>query len=102
MKALCAVVLACAAAGPAFALSPSEACEKVAPSVWAVRGLDAQERPFSYGSWVDIGPRRRIANCHGLAKATSLQLRRPTVCHDTELEHPDAERNPCVPRGTNS
>src|SRR5260221_8074348 len=96
-----AVVLACAAAGPAFALSPSEVFEKVAPSVWAVRGLDAQERPFSYGSAVVIGPGRLITNCHVLAKAKSLQLRRDNVSYEAKLEHADAERNLCMLSVTN-
>ena len=36
----------------ALALSPDQIFEKVAPSVWVVRGLDATERPISYGSGV--------------------------------------------------
>ena len=64
-----AAAVACAMAGPALALSPSEVFEKVSPSVWAVQGLDAQGRPFSYGSAVVIGPGSLVTNCHVLAKA---------------------------------
>lgn len=84
------------ASGAAFALGPSEVFEKVAPSVWAVRGLDARERPFSYGSGVVIGPGRVITNCHVLAKAKAIQVRRGNVAYDAKLEHADAERDLCT------
>jgi hypothetical protein len=84
------------AAGPALALSPSEVFEKLSPSVWAVRGLDSQERPFSYGSAVVIGPGRLVTNCHVLAKAKSLQLRRDNLSYEAKLEHADVERDLCT------
>lgn len=83
-------------AAPALALSPSEVFEKVSPSVWAVRGLDAQERPFSHGSGVVIGPGRLVTNCHVLAKAKAIQVRRENVAFDAKLEHADAERDLCI------
>ena len=83
-------------AGPAMALLPTEVFEKVAPSVWAVRALDDYERPFGFGSGVVIGPGRMITNCHVLAKAKSVQVRRENVSYGASLEHADTERDLCT------
>lgn len=80
----------------ALALTPSEVFDKVSGSVWAVRGLDAQERPFRYGSAVVIGPGRLVTNCHVLAKAKAIQLRRENVLYEARLEHADLERDLCI------
>jgi hypothetical protein len=84
------------AAAPAAALDPSEVFAKVAPSVWAVRGLDASERPIVYGSGVVIGPGRLVTNCHVLAKAKAIQVRRSNVAYYGKLEHADVERDLCI------
>lgn len=91
-------LLAVLAAGPAFGLNPGEVFEKVAPSVWAVRGLDAEERPISHGSGVVIGPGRMVTTCHVLAKAKAIQVRRDKRAYDAALEHADAERDLCLLR----
>src|SRR5690349_10658791 len=80
----------------AAALDPSEVFAKVAPSVFAVRGLDANERPLTYGSGVVIGPGRLITNCHVLAKAKGIQVRRSNVAYFGKLEHADVERDLCI------
>jgi len=80
----------------AYALSPSEVFEKVAPSVWAVRGLDASQKPFSYGSGVVFAPGKLITNCHVLAKARSIQVYRAGSGRAAKLEHADAERDLCI------
>jgi S1-C subfamily serine protease len=80
----------------AAALDPSEVFTKVAPSVFAVRGLDANERPITYGSGVVIGPGRLITNCHVLAKAKGIQVRRSNVAYFGKLEHADVERDLCI------
>src|SRR4029078_1956473 len=80
----------------AAALDPSEVFAKVAPSVWAVRGLDANEKPIVYGSGVVIGPGRVVANCHVLAKAKPIQVRRSNAAYGGKLALTAAERDPCI------
>ena len=80
----------------AAALDPSEVFAKVAPSVWAVRGLDANEKPIVYGSGVVIGSGRVVTNCHVLAKAKAIQVRRSNVAYYGKLEHADVERDLCI------
>jgi S1-C subfamily serine protease len=94
-KWIAAVALACPA-GTTLALTPEQVFEKVSPSVWAVRALDAAERPFSLGSGVVIGPGRVVTNCHVLARARSVQVRRENVTYEARLEHADAERDLCI------
>src|SRR5215212_3112254 len=91
-----AVLLCCAVAFPATALSPSELFEKIAPSVWAVRSLDAQERPMGFGSAVAIAAGTLVTNCHVLAKAKSVQVRKDNVIYVAKLERADAERDLCI------
>jgi hypothetical protein len=91
-----AVFLAALEAGSASALSPGEVFEKVAPSVWAVRSLDEQERPFGYGSAVVIGPGQLVTNCHVLAKAKHIQLRRENVTYEAKLELAHHARDLCL------
>jgi hypothetical protein len=79
-----------------LALAPDQVFEKVSPSVWAIRGLDSTERPMSYGSGVVIGPGKVITNCHVLAKARAIQVRRENVSYEGKLEHADAERDLCI------
>ena len=93
---LTGLALVSLSAGPVLALSPAEVFEKVSPSVWAIRGLDAQERPFSYGSGVVIGSGRMVTNCHVLAKAKSIQVRRENVTYEAKLEHADVQRDLCT------
>src|SRR5690349_15108724 len=83
-------------AAHAAALDPSEVFAKVSPSVWAVRGLDANEKPIVYGSGVVIGPGRVVTNCHVLAKAKAIQVRRSNVAYYGKLEHADIERDLCI------
>lgn len=61
-------------AGPA--LSPAQIYARVAPSVWRVQALDAQGLPLGQGSGVVIARGRVVTNCHVLAGARRVQLRR--------------------------
>lgn len=81
---------------PALALTPSEIFEKAAPSVWAVRALDAQERPFSYGTAVVVGPGQLVTRCHVLARAKAIQLRQENLLYEARLDHADVERDLCL------
>jgi S1-C subfamily serine protease len=84
------------AAAPALALTPTEIFEQASPSVWAVRALDEQERPFSHGSAVVVAPGQLVTNCHVLAKAKAIQVRRENVLYEAKLEHADVERDLCL------
>lgn len=92
---LCAFAGAASTQAWAQVLSPDQIFEKVSPSVWAVRGLDSNERPFSYGSGVVVAPGRLITNCHVLARAKAIQVRRENVSYEAKLEHADVERDLC-------
>ena len=83
-------------AAHAAALDPSDVFAKVSPSVWAVRGLDANEKPIVFGSGVVIGAGRVVTNCHVLAKAKAIQVRRSNVAYYGKLEHADIERDLCI------
>ncbi|MGH8617428.1 MAG: S1C family serine protease [Burkholderiales bacterium] len=93
--ALCAGAALAGAPGITRALEPDKIFEKVAPSVWTVRALDAQERLVSQGSAVVIGPGRLITNCHVLRQSRSIQIRQDNVIYVATLEFPDAERDLC-------
>lgn len=82
--------------GPALALTPTEIFDKVSPSIWAVRALDAQARPFSQGSAVVVGPSQLVTNCHVLAKAKAIEIRRENAIYEARLQHADVERDLCL------
>jgi hypothetical protein len=84
------------AASPALALQPTQVFDKVSGSVWVVRALDASERPFAQGSAVVIAPGKLVTNCHVLAKAVTVQVRRENVTFDAKLEHADTGRDLCI------
>jgi serine protease Do len=83
------------AAGSVQALEPDALFAKVSPGVWTVRTFDAQERPLRGGSAVVVGLGRLVTNCHVLAKANSLVIRRDNVSYGATLEFPDLERDLC-------
>ena len=88
---------ALASATPAaLALDASQVFEKVAPSVWMVRTFDASSRPLGLGSAVVVGTGRLVTNCHVLAKASSVVVRRKNVTYDAKLEHADPARDLCL------
>lgn len=71
-----ALWLPLALAAPAQALSPAEVFAQVSPSVWRVQTLDADGLLLAQGSAVVVGPQLVVTNCHVLAKARKVQLRR--------------------------
>jgi serine protease Do len=83
------------AAVSAHALEPEALFAKVSPGVWTVRTFDAQERPLRGGSAVVVGSGRLVTNCHVLAKASSLVIRRDNISYGATLEFPDVERDLC-------
>jgi serine protease Do len=69
-------VLAGLASLPAAALTPAEVFALVSPSVWRVQTLDADRLPLGQGSAVVVGPGVLVTNCHVLARARHVQVRR--------------------------
>lgn len=67
------------AASPAGALTPAEVFAQVSPSVWRVQTLDADGLLLGQGSAVVVAPGTLVTNCHVLAKARKVQLRRDGV-----------------------
>ena len=51
---------------------------------------------MSHGSGVVVAPGRMVTNCHVLARAKAIQIKREAVTHDVTLEHADVERDLCL------
>ena len=97
LAATFAAALVCAAGTtPAHALDAAEVFQRTSPSVWAVRALDAQQKPIGFGSAVVIAPGRVVTACHVLARAKSIELRRENQVYEARLESPDVERDLCM------
>lgn len=91
-----ALLLTCAGiATGANALEPDVLFARVAPSIWSVRTLDAQERPLQTGSAVVVAPGRLITSCRVLARASSVVVRQDNVSYGATLEFPDPVRDLC-------
>lgn len=89
---LCATLLAAAAAQ---ALTPAELFAKVSPSIWKVVALDADGLPMGQGSAVVVGPHTLVTNCHVLAKARRVLLKRDGPGLDARLSAWDVQRDLC-------
>jgi hypothetical protein len=83
------------AATSAFALNPAEIFDRAGPSVWAVRALDASEKPLATGSGVVVAPGKLVTSCRLLAKTSRIELRRANAVYEAKLELPDVERDLC-------
>ena len=93
--AVAAAALAVLVAAPAQALEPDALFEKLSPSVWEVFTF-GEQRANSLGSGVVIGPGEMVTNCHVLAKAKAVLVRRQNVMYEAKLKHADAPRDLCV------
>lgn len=62
--------------GPASALTPAEVFAAVSPSVWRVQTFDVDGLLLGQGSGVVVGVGQVVTNCHVLAKARRVQVRR--------------------------
>lgn len=96
LLSIAAAALACAAMPPARALEPTQVFDKVSPSIWAVWTSDASGRLLSQGSAVVIARGQLVTNCHVLAKANSVLVRRKNVMYEAKLEHADPPRDLCL------
>lgn len=61
---------------PARALTAAEVFAQVSPSVWRVQTFDADGLLLGQGSGVVVGLSQVVTNCHVLAKARKVQVRR--------------------------
>ncbi|OGB04291.1 MAG: hypothetical protein A3E25_21335 [Burkholderiales bacterium RIFCSPHIGHO2_12_FULL_69_20] len=70
------VLLGAAVGQGAAALTPAEVFAQVSPSVWRVHTLDADGLLLGQGSAVVVAPGQLVTNCHVLARARQVQVRR--------------------------
>ena len=93
---LAALVLSLPTA-PAWALSPAELFAQVAPSVWRVQTLDADGLLLGQGSAVVVAPGLLVTNCHVLARARQVQVRRDgqAMATPARLSLWDVQRDLC-------
>jgi len=96
MKRFSSFAVLLLAAAPCFALDPAQVFEKVSPSVWIVRTYDASERPVGLGSAVVVAAGQLVTNCHVLAKAKAVMVRRKNVMYEAKLQHADTPRDLCL------
>jgi serine protease Do len=100
MKQRAAFALAAVAAAfgtaPACALTPAEVYAQVSGSVWRVVTYDQDNLPLGQGSGVVIGEGTVITNCHVLARAKRVSLKREKVSVDARLKQWDAQRDVCA------
>ena len=89
---LCAGLLATSAAQ---ALTPAELFAKVSPSIWKVVALDADGLPLGQGSAVVVSPHTLVTNCHVLAKAKRVLLKRDGPGLEARLSAWDVQRDLC-------
>ena len=93
----CLLLLLCAfiATPAAHALSAAEVYAQVSPAVWRVQTYDADGLPLGQGSGVVIGSDTLVTNCHVLAKAKRVAVRREKVSIDAKLDLWDVQRDLC-------
>jgi serine protease Do len=60
----------------AAAQTPAELFAQVSPSVWRVQTFDSDGLLLGQGSGVVVGPGAVVTNCHVLARARQVQVRR--------------------------
>lgn len=87
--------LAVQAQTPAASLDPDKLFEKLSPSIWVVTTFDAAEKRLAQGSAVVVEAGTLITNCHVLAKARAVVVRRENIAYGATLEHADVERDLC-------
>lgn len=80
----------------AQALTPAEVFAKVSPSLWKVIALDGDGLPLGQGSAVVVAPHTLVTNCHVLAKAKRVLLKRALADSiEARLSAWDVQRDLC-------
>jgi hypothetical protein len=82
-------------------MQPSQVYDKVSPSVWRVQTYDVDGLPIGMGSGVVIAPDTLVTNCHVLAKAKRVAVKRDKVSIDAKLEMWDPQRDVCQIKAPN-
>ena len=90
-----AALLAAFAATGAHALTAEQVYAKVSPSVWRVVTYDADNLPLGQGSAVVVGSEAVVTNCHVLAKAKRVAVKREKVSLEAKLAMWDVKRDLC-------
>jgi serine protease Do len=91
-----AVAAAALGAAPAaHALTAEQVYAKVSPSVWRVMTYDADNLPLGQGSGVVVEPEAVVTNCHVLAKAKRVAVKREKETFDAKLVLWDVKRDVC-------
>jgi S1-C subfamily serine protease len=95
IRAPLAVLLAGLAAVSAHALTAEQVYAKVSPSVWRVVTYDADNLPLGQGSGVVVSAEAVVTNCHVLAKAKRVSVKREKESFDAKLAMWDVKRDLC-------
>jgi serine protease Do len=90
-----AALLAGFAVASAHALTAEQVYAKVSPSVWRVVTYDADNLPLGQGSGVVVGTEAVVTNCHVLAKAKRVAVKREKETLDAKLAMWDVKRDLC-------
>jgi len=83
------------AATGAHALTAEQVYAKVAPSVWRVVTYDVDNLPLGQGSGVVVAAEAVVTNCHVLAKAKRVAVKREKESLDAKLAMWDVKRDLC-------
>ncbi|HTP71803.1 MAG TPA: S1C family serine protease [Burkholderiaceae bacterium] len=79
----------------AHALTAEQVYAKVSPSVWRVVTYDADNLPLGQGSGVVVGAEAVVTNCHVLAKAKRVAVKREQESLEARLALWDVKRDLC-------
>lgn len=90
-----AAVVMLFAAPQVHALNAEQVYAKVAESVWRVVTYDADNLPLGQGSGVVVGSDAVVTNCHVLAKAKRVAVKRAKESLDARLAMWDVKRDVC-------
>jgi serine protease Do len=90
-----AALLAVLFASSGHALTAEQVYAKVAPSVWRVMTYDADNLPLGQGSAVVVGTEAVVTNCHVLAKAKRVAVKREKESLEAKLAMWDVKRDLC-------
>ncbi len=78
------------------AMTAQDVYQAVAPSVWGVATFDESNRLIGRGSAVVIDSGQLVTNCHVLAKAKAVAVRKENVSYGAKLLHADVQRDLCL------
>ena len=84
-----------ALAPAAQALTAEQVYAKVSPSVWRVMTYDADNLPLGQGSGVVVEAEALVTNCHVLARAKRVAVKREKESFDAKLSLWDVKRDVC-------